>query len=183
MQSPDELFDVCDINDRVIGQARRADVHAQNLLHRAVHIWVFRTDGRLVVQRRSASKDQYPNGLTSSASGHLDSGEDYLDAAIRELGEELGLCDVELLYAVKLAASPETAYEHTVLYVTMTDAVLTPAVGEVAGLEVKSLSELTELLSSPDGGNLTPPFRELLKWWLAKPHDDGFRAITYFNKG
>ena len=169
MQSPDELFDVCNRDDRVIGQARREDVHAQNLLHRAVHIWVLRTDGRLVVQRRSASKDQYPNGLTSSASGHLDSGEDYLDAAIRELGEELGLHGVELQYVVKLPARPETAYEHTVLYVTVTDAVLIPAVGEVAGLELHSLDDLKPLLSSPNGGNLTPPFRELLKWWLANP--------------
>ncbi len=183
MQSPDELFDVCDINDRVIGQARRADVHARNLLHRAVHVWVFRADGRLVVQRRSASKDQFPNGLTSSASGHLDSGEDYLTAAIRELGEELGLHGVELHYAVKLPASPETAYEHTVLYVSMTDAMLTPAVGEVAGLELHSLDDLHRLLSSPDGGNLTPPLRELLKWWLANPHDDGLRATAYFNRG
>ena len=183
MQSPDELFDVCDLEDRVIGQARRADVHARNLLHRAVHVWVFRTDGQLVVQRRSASKDQYPNGLTSSASGHLDSGEDYLTAAIRELGEELGLHNVELQYAVKLPASPETAYEHTILYVTVTDAVLIPAVGEVAGLELESLSELKALLSSPDGGNLTPPFRELLKWWFANSRDDGLRAAAYFNRG
>lgn len=167
MQSPDELFDVCDPEDRVIGQARRADVHAGNLLHRAVHVWVFRRDGRLVVQRRSASKDQYPNGLTSSASGHLDSGEDYLPAAIRELGEELGLHGVELQFSVKLLAGPETAYEHTVLYVIETDAELTPNVGEVARLELYTLRELRALLSQPDGGNLTPPFRELLTWWLA----------------
>ncbi len=99
MQSPDEIFDICDENDRVIGQARRADVHAQKLLHRAVHIWVFLPDGRLVTQRRSASKDEYPLALTSSASGHLDSGEDYQTAAVRELGEELGLRGVDLLFA------------------------------------------------------------------------------------
>ena len=98
MQSPDELFDICDADDRVIGQARRADVHAQNLLHRAVHVWVIRSDGRLVAQRRSATKDQYPNSLTSSASGHLDHGEDYLTAATRELAAQwrawaLGLAD------------------------------------------------------------------------------------------
>lgn len=173
MQSPDEIFDVCDPEDRVIGQARRADVHAANLLHRAVHVWVFREDGRLVVQRRSASKDQYPHGLTSSASGHLDSGEDYLTAAIRELGEELSLHGVELQFLVKLPAGPETAYEHTVLYVTVTAAELTPDVGEVAGLELHALSELRALLGQPDGGNLTPPFRELLTWWLANHSREG----------
>ncbi len=168
MQSPDEIFDVCDSEDRVIGQARRADVHANNLIHRAVHVWVFRSTGQLVVQLRSASKDQYPNGLTSSASGHLDTGEDYLTAGLRELGEELGLFDFKLQFAVKLSASPETAYEHTALYVITTDDPLTPNAGEVAGLELHSIEELQARLILPDGGNLTPPFRQLLEWWIRR---------------
>lgn len=167
MQSPDEIFDVCDENDRVIGQARRADVHAQKLLHRAVHIWVFLPDGRLVTQRRSASKDEYPLALTSSASGHLDSGEDYHTAAARELGEELGLRGVDLQFAVKLPASPATAFEHTVLYTTMSDAVLAPHAGEVAGLEIYSRSELLAELART-GDNLSPPFRQLLVWWMSQ---------------
>ena len=169
MQSPDEIFDVCDTEDRVIGQARRADVHAQNLLHRAVHVWVLRSNGQLVAQRRSATKDQYPNSLTSSASGHLDHGEDYLTAANRELGEELGLTSVELTFAVKLPASPKTAYEHTVLYTVQTDAPLTPNAGEVAGLELYSIDELKQQLTLP-GDNLSPPFRELLKWYVGQGH-------------
>jgi isopentenyl-diphosphate Delta-isomerase len=165
MQSPDEIFDVCDAEDRVIGQARRADVHANNLLHRAVHVWIIRSNGQLVAQRRSASKDQYPNALTSSASGHLDSGEDYLTAALRELGEELGLTGVELEFAVKLAASPATAYEHTVLYTITTDASLHPNAGEVAGLELYSRDALARELARP-GDNLSPPFRQLLAWYF-----------------
>lgn len=167
MQSPDEIFDVCDADDRVIGQARRADVHARKLLHRAVHVWVIRSDGRLVTQRRSASKDEYPLALTSSASGHLDTGEDYLTAATRELSEELGLRGVELTFAVKLPASPATANEHTVLYITSSDAELIPHAGEVAGLETYTREELRAELARP-GENLSPPFRELLAWWLGQ---------------
>ena len=174
MQSPDEIFDVCDAEDRVIGRARRADVHARNLLHRAVHIWVFRSQGELVAQRRSASKDQYPLALTSSASGHLDSGEDYLAAGMRELREELGLTGVDLEFVVKLPASPDTAYEHTVLYRLTTDAELTPHAGEVAGLESYTREELArEVLQS--GENLSPPFRQLLEWWLATDRAMGSR--------
>ncbi len=168
MQSPDEIFDVCDAEDRVIGQARRTDVHARNLLHRAVHVWVFRTNGQLVAQRRSASKDQYPLTLTSSASGHLDSGEGYLAAAIRELGEELGLHGLELTFAVKLPASLDTAYEHTVLYTVTTDAPLFPHAGEVAGLEMSRLEELQAQLVSPDS-QFSPPFRKLLEWAASCP--------------
>lgn len=171
MQSPDEIFDLCDEQDRVIGQARRADVHANHWLHRAVHVWIIRSDNRLVVQRRSGSKDEYPHGLTSSASGHLDTGEDYLTAARRELGEELGLRDCVLEYATKLPASARTAYEHTVLYMGRTDADLFPHPGEVAGLELYTWAQLQVMLTAGDAV-ITPPFRQLLEWYLTRQNAD-----------
>jgi isopentenyl-diphosphate Delta-isomerase len=90
-QRADELFDVVDEHDRVIGQARRADVHAQKLWHRAIHVLVFDRTGRVFLQRRSMAKDVAPGRWDSSCSGHLDAGEDYDAAAMRELGEEIGV--------------------------------------------------------------------------------------------
>jgi len=94
---PDEIFDVLDEAGQVIGRATRAEVH-QNpaLIHRAVHILVFRPDGRLLLQRRSAAKDIDPGLWDSSVGGHVDAGEDYPTAARRELFEELGLADLSL---------------------------------------------------------------------------------------
>ncbi|MEI7652276.1 MAG: NUDIX domain-containing protein [Verrucomicrobiota bacterium] len=89
-QSPDEVFDVVDSQDQVIGSAYRRDIHRQRLLHRAVHIFWLRADGQLCLQRRSFAKDNCPGLLSSSCAGHVDTGEDYLTAAIRELREELG---------------------------------------------------------------------------------------------
>ena len=89
--NPDEIFDLVDSDDRVIGTARRADVHANGWLHRAVHILVRRRNGEIFLQKRSLSKDCHPGTWDSSASGHLDSGEYYLEAAVRELFEELGI--------------------------------------------------------------------------------------------
>jgi isopentenyldiphosphate isomerase len=89
-QSADELFDVVDEHDQVIGQARRADVHAQKLRHRAVHILCVDPAGRVFLQRRSMLKDSAPGRWCASCSGHLDAGEDYDAAALRELGEEIG---------------------------------------------------------------------------------------------
>ena len=56
----EEVFDVVDRLDRVLGQAPRSQVHEQGLLHRAVHVFVFNSRGQLLVQRRSAEKDEYP---------------------------------------------------------------------------------------------------------------------------
>jgi isopentenyl-diphosphate delta-isomerase type 1 len=163
MQSPDELFDVVDADDRVIGQARRADVHARGLLHRAVHIFVLNTAGQLLVHERSATKDEYPLRYTSSASGHLAAGESYDEAAPRELAEELGL-EAPLEFLSKFPAGPETANEHTVLYRAVTDA--PPAINrdEIASARFWDVEELAALVEAqPD--RFSPPFRVLLTWY------------------
>jgi len=90
-QSPDEVFDVVDARDDVVGREFRREIHRRGLLHRAIHIFWLRGDGQLCLQRRSYAKDNCPGLLSSSCAGHVDSGEDYLRAAVRELHEELGV--------------------------------------------------------------------------------------------
>lgn len=90
-QSPDERFDVVDDLDRVIGVATRGEIHRRRLRHRAVHIFWLRSDGQLCLQRRSFAKDNSPGELSSSCAGHVDAGESYAQAALRELREELGI--------------------------------------------------------------------------------------------
>jgi isopentenyldiphosphate isomerase len=90
-QSPDEIFDVVDGQDTVVGREFRREIHRRGLLHRAIHIFWLRGDGLLCLQRRSYAKDNCPGLLSSSCAGHVDSGEDYLGAAVRELREELGV--------------------------------------------------------------------------------------------
>ena len=58
--NPDELFDVVDADDQVIGQATRSEVHARGLMHRAAHVFVFNSSGELLLQQRSATKDAHP---------------------------------------------------------------------------------------------------------------------------
>ncbi len=168
----EEIFDVCDAQDHVIGQATRSDVHARGLLHRAVHIWVFRSDGRLLIHLRSATKDEFPGCYTSSASGHVDAGETYDAAAARELGEELGIA-APLKWLVQLPAGTETANEHTVLYRCETDAAVTPDPGEIDRIEWRTVNEIAAMIDrSPD--QFTPPFRSLFAWYRelgsALPH-------------
>ena len=85
-----EWFDVVDALDRPIGRERREVVHSRELFHRAIHVFVLDAAGRMLVQKRSMLKDSAAGLWCSSCSGHLDTGEDYLGAAVRELEEELG---------------------------------------------------------------------------------------------
>jgi isopentenyl-diphosphate delta-isomerase len=160
----DELFDVVDADDRVIGQERRSVVHARGLAHRAVHIFLFNSRGQLLVQRRSALKDEFPLTYTSSASGHVAAGETYEECAPRELKEEIGI-EATLERIVKLPASPETAREQTVLFRAVSDAVPSPNEAEVASLTYFTLEELHALLAA-EPGSFSPPFATLLRWYL-----------------
>jgi len=168
MASPEEMFDVCDAEDRVIGVAPRSRVHAEWLLHRAVHVFVFNSKGDLLLQRRSATKDESPLKLTSSASGHLGTGESYESAAVRELEEEIGLAG-PLEFLVKLPASQETANEHTVLYRLISDQEPTPDPGEILRLEVVTLAKAKRLLDD-DPDDFSSPLRVLLRWYFQQPH-------------
>lgn len=112
-----ELLDVVDENDRVIGVQSRGEIHAQGLMHRSVHILVFNSNAELFIQKRSMSKDNHPGRWDSSAAGHVDSGEDYYSCAIRELGEELGIKAMPSLEQLfRLSASPVTGMEHCIIY-------------------------------------------------------------------
>ena len=87
----EEIFDVVNECDEVIGQQTRSEVHRMGLRHRAIHLLVYNSIGELFLQKRSIKKDCFPDTWDSSASGHLDSGEDYDSCIIREPMEELGL--------------------------------------------------------------------------------------------
>jgi isopentenyl-diphosphate delta-isomerase type 1 len=98
----EEIFDVVNERDEVIAHKPRSEVHARGLLHRAVHVLVFNARGEVFLQMRSAKKDRHPSVWDSSASGHVDSGEDYDTTAVREVWEEIGL---------KLAQVPQRLFK------------------------------------------------------------------------
>lgn len=114
-QAGSEPFAVVDENDRLVGSAPRAVVHANNLLHRAVHILLFNRAGELFLQKRSRLKDRHPCLWDSSAAGHVDAGEEYDEAAKRELREELGVT-AALERIAKLPASARTGQEFIWVY-------------------------------------------------------------------
>src|SRR5215469_16422568 len=114
---PEEIFDVVNERDQVIDRKPRNEVHRLGLMHRAVHVLVFNPRGEIFLQKRSMKKDRQPGVWDSSASGHVDAGEDYDACALRELSEELGLkLSVLPQRLFKLPASAETDQEHVWVY-------------------------------------------------------------------
>ncbi len=120
-QKDDEIFDVVDEDDQVIGQDTRAAVHAKELKHRAVHVLVFNKKKELFLQKRSRLKDVHPGAWDSSAAGHLDAGEDYESCVVRELKEELAIEDAKIQFVVKLPPTADNGWEFIGLYLARYD--------------------------------------------------------------
>lgn len=87
-----EIFDVVDEDDNVIGKTTRSEANKnKNLIHRSIGVAVFNKKGEMFLQQRSATKDTDPGKWTISCSGHVNSGDSYENTAKREMEEELGL--------------------------------------------------------------------------------------------
>lgn len=113
----EDIFDVVNDRDEVIDQCPRREVHRRGLLHRAVHVFVFRPNGDVFLQKRSMTKDTHPGVWDSSTSGHVDAGEDYDISVVRELREEIGLeVDAVPERLFKVAACDETGQEFVWVY-------------------------------------------------------------------
>ena len=91
-----ELLDERDADGSVTGRARaRFLMHRYGDLHGTSHVWIVRPNYKsgfdLLLQKRSEEKDAFPGCYDISSAGHIPAGDDYLESAVRELEEELGI--------------------------------------------------------------------------------------------
>jgi isopentenyldiphosphate isomerase len=87
-----ELFDVVNEQDEVVGQATRGECHSNpKLIHRSIGVYVINKQNQVFLQQRSKTKDKAAGKWSFSASGHVTSGDEYLETACKELKEELGV--------------------------------------------------------------------------------------------
>ncbi|RKR91321.1 isopentenyldiphosphate isomerase [Micromonospora pisi] len=94
--SADELLDVVDENDTVVGQATRSEAYAHRLRHRCVFVLVRDGAGRIFVHRRTARKLLFPSLYDMFVGGVVGAGESYDEAALREAKEELGVSELPM---------------------------------------------------------------------------------------
>ncbi|MBX4189419.1 NUDIX domain-containing protein [Candidatus Parcubacteria bacterium] len=86
------MTDVVVVNDKdeVIGTMPKDEAHRNGTPHRIAVVYLENKEGKILIQVRMSGS------LDHSSAGHVDPGESYLEAAKRELREELGVENVEL---------------------------------------------------------------------------------------
>lgn len=94
-ESP-EMVEVVDESNQVLDVVTRAEMRARVLRHRSVFIAVI-NEGKLLLHRRSPHKDIWPLWCDIAVGGVVGIGEDFHSAAQREMQEEIGLSDIELM--------------------------------------------------------------------------------------
>lgn len=88
----DEILDIVDANGKPTGKtALKSEAHKNGLYHNTIHLWLYTNDGEILLQQRSHKKAIYPLLWDVSVAGHIDTGETFIKAALRETKEEIGL--------------------------------------------------------------------------------------------
>lgn len=130
--SASELVALVDEDDRVVGAATRAEMRRHRLLHRCVYILLLDSSRRLFIHRRTSSKDIYPGFWDVAVGGVVAAGEDYDEAATREVEEEVGLVDAGLTRLFPLAYEDQQTRVRGMAYECMSDQPLRLQADEVA---------------------------------------------------
>lgn len=97
----DEMVVLVDDANNALGTARKYETHnGDTPLHRAFSVFLFNSDGELLLQRRALNKLTWPGVWSNSCCGHTMLNERTEQAAARRLAYELGLRGVQLKMAL-----------------------------------------------------------------------------------
>jgi 8-oxo-dGTP pyrophosphatase MutT (NUDIX family) len=169
-QPADEILDVVDEEDRVVGQAPRRDVYARRLRHRCVFVLARDPEGRVFVHRRTPHKLVFPSLYDMFVGGVVGAGESYDDAALREAEEELGVTGLprpEPLFRFLYDTPQHTWW--SAIYQVRCEPPVHPQVEEVAWHAFLTDAELTARLPEwdwvPDG---LEAYHRVLAWRSAQ---------------
>lgn len=135
-----------DENDVPTGKMAKIEAHEKGLLHRAFSVFIFNSQGMLLLQQRALGKYHTPGLWTNTCCSHPFPGEDIKIAAARRLNEEMGITS-DLTFVFKMIykyAFDNGLTEHEVdhVFVGYTDSLPTINKDEVNGYKYISLEEL-----------------------------------------
>jgi len=162
-------------NDEELGVMEKMQAHEKALLHRAFSVFIFNSEGQMLLQQRAARKYHSPGLWSNACCSHPRPGEKTLNAAQRRLQEELGFATVlqevfEFTYKAPFD-NGLTEHEFDHVYTGTYDDAIKPNANEVLDYCFKSMEDIQQSLQShPHKYTVwfTIAFPRILDWWKLK---------------
>lgn len=155
-----------DEKDREIGAMEKLEAHQKALLHRAISVFMFDSQGQWLLQRRAAGKYHSPGLWTNTCCTHPMPDEPNIAAANRRLEQEMGMCgSLSELFSFTYREELDqdlTEHEFDHVFMGVTDALPRINPDEVAEYKYISFEELDEdVCRNPD--HYTVWFRKIYR--------------------
>lgn len=147
MSERDEILEVVDQNDKVIGTMSWGEANRKNMINRAARILVFDNENNVLVQRRSLTKAKYPGMWDVGVSETLKVGEGYDAAAARGVKEELGIKKQPVFMFSFFSDLPYSKRMYHV-YSCVCDGKIKPDKEEVEEVKFITLADLKKMLKA-----------------------------------
>lgn len=156
------MLDVVNIDDEVVGSISFAHLYSTDPvpMHRIIHILIKNSEGKTLLHKRSKHKAFMPGAWTTPVGGHVQAGESYEEAALREAEEELGIKPT-LTFLRKDFYKKGNIQKFLTTFTALCDGPFEPNPQEVAEIRFFTDSELDELLAS--GEDIHPELLFLLE--------------------
>ncbi|RKE94765.1 NUDIX hydrolase [Ichthyenterobacterium magnum] len=161
----DEYIDIVTIDGKPTGKtALKSEAHLNGWYHNTIHLWLYTNETEILLQQRSHKKAIHPLLWDVSVAGHVDAGESFIEAALRETKEEIGLqLNADNLKKIGTFLH-ETSYsngkiqdnEFHQVYIAQLNveiSKLQPQEGEVEALKLVSISKFISLLKNSTTNN------------------------------
>lgn len=173
MSSESPLIQIVDERDQPLRGGTMDEVQLQGLWHRMVGVMIYSSQQGFLLQR--VPQNPYYDGgkWNLTATGHVDVGETYDEAAARELAEEMGITELRPVkvdyYQTELIISDRTYRRFNQIFIGETNehVAIHPAPDEVAETRWCTAAELAQLVGDP-----TSQVNDMLQRFITKLSHD-----------
>ncbi len=139
-------------NDEQVGTMEKIEAHEKALLHRAFSVFIFNSNGEMLLQQRALEKYHSPGLWTNACCSHPNPGEETLQAAERRLKEELGFTiPLKKIFDFTYKASFDnglTEHEFDHVFTGVYDGAINFNPHEVAAVQYRSLMDIRSSLQT-----------------------------------
>lgn len=156
-----EYLDIVDENDNILGKASKEEIYSKSMRHRIIHILIFNDKDELALQLRSSSVHFCPQHWSTAVGGHVQSGETYEEAALREYEEELGIKSKLEFFSKDLYQAQGTPPKFLVTFKARFNGPFSPDKNEVERVEFFRMEHIKDMIKQ--GEKFHPELLYLLK--------------------